>query len=141
MMKMNICVSFNNRNCNSLAMFCGGIPLYSVVCDDCDKKYHGDCPVHGPLSELDLTAGYDQASFTSTQLHVPAQLTVRLSGIPGAGVGIFAVSFINKGIRVGPYEGRKVSQENVGDIHNMAYTWQVSGLSVSVHCIAQHSYG
>ena len=113
------------------------IPLYSADCDDCDKKYHGDCPVHGPLSGLDLTAGYDQASITYTQLPVPVQLTVRPSGIPGAGLGIFAVSLINKGIRVGPYEGRKVFQENVGDIQNMAYTWQVSGFSVSVYCIAQ----
>ena len=74
--------------------------LYFIVCDDCDKKYHGNCPVHGPLSELDLTAGYDQASITYTQLHVPSQLTVRPSAITGAGLGIFAVSFINKGIRV-----------------------------------------
>ena len=103
--------------------------LYALVCDDCDKKYHGDCPVHGPLSELDHAIGYDQASLTYTQLPVPAQLTVRPSGIPGAGLGIFAVSSLKKGIRIGPYEGRKVAQEDVRELHNMAYAWQVSGVS------------
>ena len=86
----------------------GGNSLNFVVCDGCVKKYHGNCPVHGPLTELDLTAGYDQDSITYTQLHVPAQLTVTPSGIPGAGLEIFAVSFINKGIRVRPYEDWKV---------------------------------
>ena len=98
--------------------------------------------MHGPLSELDLTAGYDQASITYTQLQVPAQLTVRPSGIPGTGLGIFAVSCINKGIRVGPYEGRKVPQEDVGELHNMAYAWQVSSeSSVSVQYIAEYTIG
>ena len=70
--------------------------------------------MHGPLSELDPTVGDDQASLVYTQLPVPAQLTLRPSVIPGAGVGVFAVSRINKGVRVGPYEGRKVAREDMG---------------------------
>ena len=85
-----------------------------IVCDDCNELYHGVHTVHGPLSELDPTAGDDQASLVYTQLPVPAQLTVRPSVIPGAGLGVFAVSRIKKGVRVGPYEGRKVTREDMG---------------------------
>ena len=68
-----------------------------IVGDDCNELYHGERPVHCPLSELDPTAGDDQASLVYTQLAVPAQLTVRPSVIPGAGLGVFPVSLINKG--------------------------------------------
>ena len=71
-----------------------------IVGDNCNELYHGEHPVHGPLSELDPTAGDDQASLVYAQLPVPAQLTVRPSVIPGAGLGVFAVSRINKGVRL-----------------------------------------
>ena len=77
--------------------------------------------MHSPLPELDSTAGYDQASLVYMQIPVPAQLTVRPSVIPGAGLGVFAVSRINKGVRVGPYECRKVAREDMGDLYNTAY--------------------
>ena len=89
-----------------------------LVCDDCNKLYHGECPVHGPLSELDATAGYDQASLAYTQLPVPAQLTVRPSPIPEAGLGVFATTFISKGVRMGPYKDEIADKDDMGDIHN-----------------------
>ena len=119
-------------------MFPENAPL---VCDECKEQYHGDCPVHGPVSELDPSVGYDQASLTYTQLPVPAQLTVRPSVIPEAGLGVFAVSFINKGVRFGPYEGRKVAWEDIGDLHNMTYAWKVSSVSsANVHCIVTQAH-
>ena len=91
-----------------------------LVCDDCNMLYHGECPVHGPLSELDPTAGYDQASLAYTQLPVPAQLTVRPSPIPGEELGVFATTFISKGVRVGPYVAETVDKDDMGDHHNTA---------------------
>ena len=38
-----------------------------IVCDDGNELYHGE-PVHGPLSDLDPTAGDDKASLVYTQL-------------------------------------------------------------------------
>lgn len=98
-----------------------------TVCDDCNTLHHGDCPVHGPLKELDLSAGIDLASLTFTQLPVPAQLTVKRSCIAGAGLGVFAKSYIPRGIRVGPYEGKRVDKQDMGDISDTAYAWEVSG--------------
>ena len=90
--------------------------------------YHGECPVHGPLSELDPTAGYDQASLAYTQLPVPAQLTVRPSPIPGAELGVFATTFIGKGLRVGPYVAETVEKDDMGAFHNTANAGEVRNI-------------
>ena len=111
-----------------------------IVGDDFNELYHGRHPVHGPLSELDPTAGDDQASLVYTQLPVPAQLTVRPSVIPGAGLGVFAVSRINKGVRVGPFEGRKVVREDMGDLYNTAYAWEVSDVCLHHHLSVLKTY-
>ena len=88
--------------------------------------YHGECPVHGPLSELDLSAGYDQASLAHTQMPVPAQLTVIPLPIPGAGLlGVFATTFISKGVQLGPYKGQMVDINDMGDLHNTTNAWEV----------------
>ena len=81
--------------------------------------------MHGPLSELDATAGYDQASLAYTQLPVPAQLTVRPSPIPEAGLGVFATTFISKGVRMGPYKDEIADKDDMGDIHNMTNAGKV----------------
>ena len=80
--------------------------------------YHGECQVHGPLSELDPTAGYDQASSAYMQLPVPAQLTVRTSPIPGAGLGVFTTTFISKSVRMGPYRDEIVDKNDMESLHN-----------------------
>ena len=93
-----------------------------LVCDDCNMLYHGECPVHGLFSELDPTAGYDQDSLAYTQLPVPAQLTVRPSLIPEAELGVFATTFISKGVRVGPYVAETVEKDpNAGEVRNSVF--------------------
>ena len=99
--------------------------LSPIVCDDCNSLYHGDCPVHGPLKQLSSSASYDLSSLTYTNLPVPAQLTIRPSSIPNAGLGTFANQFIPRGVRLGPYEGRRVSKLDMGDIKDTQYVWEV----------------
>ena len=96
-----------------------------LVCDDCNMLYYGECPEHGPLSELDPSAGYNQASLAYTQLPIPAQLTVKPSLIPGAGLGVFATTFISKGVQIGPYKGKIVDKDDMGDLHNSANVCEV----------------
>ena len=100
-----------------------------TVCDECNKLHRGECPVHGPLPELDHTAGYDQASLAFTELPVPAQLTVKTSRIPGAGLGVFATSFIPKGVKLGQYEGKRVAGKDVKSLSTTAYAWEVGMIS------------
>ena len=96
-----------------------------IVCDDCNTQYHGDCPVHGPLSELQTGVGYDHASMTYTQVPVPVEVTVKPSLIPGAGLGVFSTTTIKKRVRMGPYEGEKIGKSDMGDLCNTAYAWEV----------------
>ena len=100
--------------------------LCVIVCDDCNTLHHGDCPIHGPLKLLDASEGLDEASITYTHLPVPKPLTVKPSSITGAGLGVFTDQFIPKGVRVGPYEGRRVDKQDMGDLHSTAYIWEVS---------------
>ena len=51
---------------------------------------------------------------------------MKRSCIPGAGLGVFAKSFIPRGIRVGPYEGKRVDKQDMGDVSDTAYAWEVS---------------
>ena len=94
-------------------------------CEDCDSLYHGDCPIHGPLMTLDANSGYDEASRTFTDLPVPAELTVRPSSIPNAGLGVFAKKFILRGVKVGPYEGKHVWKDQVDEGTDTSYMWEV----------------
>ena len=96
-----------------------------TVCDDCNTQYLGDCPVHGPLSELQTSVGYDRASMTYTQVPVPVEVTVKPSSIPGAGLGVFSTTTIKKRVRMGPYEGEKISGSDKGELCNTAYAWEV----------------
>ena len=77
------------------------------------------------MKELDPDADIDQDSLTYTQLPVPGELTVRPSHIPDAGLGVFAKEFIPRGVKFGPYEGRRVEKDDMGDVPNTAYSWEV----------------
>ena len=109
-----------------------------IVCDNCDTQYHGDCPVHGPVSELQTRVGYDRASRAYTQVSVPVQVTVKPFSIPGAGLGVFSTTLIKKRVRMGPYEGEKMSKSDKGVLCNTAYAWEVYNI-VSTILILSHS--
>ena len=63
------------------------------------------------------------------QLPVPAQLTVKMSSIPGAGLGVFANhEGIARGVKFGPYVGKKVPPSHVDEDTNTSYMWEVCNL-------------
>ena len=97
-----------------------------LVCDDCNMLYHGECPLHGPLSELYPTVSYDQASLAYTQLPGPLQLTIHPSPIPGTGLGVFATTFISKGVRMGPYGDEIVDKDDMESLQNTTNAGEVS---------------
>jgi len=79
-----------------------------------------------PVLQDLVVSSYDHASLSHTPLPVPAQLTVKPSHLPGATLGVFAVSPISNGVRIGPYKGKKVGVEEAGKLYNTAYAWEVS---------------
>ena len=79
------------------------------------------------LPSLDIGNGCDQASLAHTSLRVPADLTVRPSLLSDGILGVFATTFIRKGVKMGPYVGEQFNLEDVGAEHT-AFPWQVSKL-------------
>ncbi len=88
-------------------------------------RISGNCSNHGPFVELDLGAGYDSGSLEYTPLPIPAQFTLHSSGIPGDPFGVFSTVFIGKGVRMGPYDGRRIPVEELGPTNNLSYAWEV----------------
>ena len=116
-MKMNIFVSLV-----SIRLL---IKLVLLDCDNCEEIHHGDCPVHGPLLTLDPSSGHDEASLQYTTVFVPAELTVKPSKIANAGLGVFATQFIPRGVRFGPFEGRRKLKEELTEGEDTSYMWEV----------------
>jgi len=96
------------------------VPVFVLddVVDDCEVIYHSR--VHGSSQEY-------------TPLPIPAQLTVQSSGIAGDPLGVFSTVVIAKGVRMGPYEGRRIPVEEGDLASNMAYAWEVIHLDSFLH--------
>lgn len=108
----------HSLNLNCIFSYTCNLLLFSPACGDSSATSQ---PEYSALP----VASYDQASLTYTALPVPAQLTVKPSLIPGAGLGVFATTFISEGVKMGPYEGKRVNMEEVGNFYNTAYAWEV----------------
>ena len=96
-----------------------------LVCEDCESMYRGDCPVHGPLLQFEPLNGFDECSKQHTSVPVPAELRVKPSSIAGAGLGVFTNKFLPKGVRFGPYVGKVVDKNEMEDVHDTSYVWEV----------------
>ena len=59
---------------------------------------------------------------------MPAELTVKTSSIPNAGLGVFANQFISRGVRMGPYKGKIVLKENMDGVKDTSYMWEVTNI-------------
>lgn len=64
----------------------------------------------------------ESAAMAST----PPILRITDSSIPGAGLGVFSITEIPKGVRFGPYKGTKIGWEHVTEDANTSYCWEVS---------------
>ena len=108
--------------------------ILSTVCEDCSELHKGDCPVRGPMLMLDPASGHDEASLKYTSVPVPADLTIQPPKIPGAGLGVFATSIVPRGVRFGPYKGRKVLKSKVDSSTNTSYMWEVRNHEYMIDC-------
>lgn len=105
-----------------LVFFC----LCVLVCEECSDFHHGDCPVHGPLKQLDPSkTRCDVDSKKHTSIPVPDCFTIRMSSIPDAGLGVFATKHVPSGVRFGPYEGDTVFKSELTDSTDTSYMWEV----------------
>ena len=119
--ELSTCLQLKNIICIDLFLL--------KVCEDCNDVYHGDCPVHGPLVPFD-EAGTDMPSLVHTSMPIPAQLTVKPSIIPSAGLGVIANATIASGVRMGPYKGRTITSDEMECVEDTSYMWEVRCVQV-----------
>ena len=94
-------------------------------CEECQDIHYGDCPEHGPLQIIEDRNGGENTSLTAAVASLPTVLTIRQSSIPEAGLGVFSNSQISKGVRFGPYKGKKTGWEHITKETNTSYMWEV----------------
>ncbi|KAK3100301.1 hypothetical protein FSP39_017857 [Pinctada imbricata] len=98
--------------------------MVSVVCEDCNREHEGDCPLHGPYVIVnDTMVPADCLDNERPLQSLPAGLVVRSSGIPNAGLGVWAIDTIPVRTRFGPYLG-DITQD-ADEAHSTGYSWQI----------------
>ncbi|XP_045178773.2 zinc finger protein 85-like isoform X2 [Mercenaria mercenaria] len=94
-----------------------------LYCEECNKEYDMDCPVHGALEyirDAEVSSEYDPDRALHT---LPPGLVVKPSGIVGAGLGVFTEEEIQPRVMFGPYGGVKIYDEMKA--HDSGYCWQI----------------
>ncbi|KAJ8366602.1 hypothetical protein AAFF_G00348570 [Aldrovandia affinis] len=93
-----------------------------LYCEECDSFFTDECEVHGPPSFIsDSPAPLGAPS--RAQLTLPLSLEVRVSGIPGAGLGVFnRDQRLPVGVHFGPYEGELTDEDEAID---SGYSWMI----------------
>ncbi|KAE8737249.1 hypothetical protein FOCC_FOCC017288, partial [Frankliniella occidentalis] len=100
-----------------------------LFCDDCQKEWDGDCPVHGALeiiADTEVAVGHPERAL----LTVPPQLVIEASKIPGAGRGVWTRQAVPRRVRFGPYEG-----DNVPANKETGYGWEIHRGGKATHCV------
>ena len=108
-----------------MKLICVNFFIFSV-CEDCQDLPYGACPVHGPLQIIADKTMEGNSNLSSAVASLPAVLKISQSSIPGAGLGVFSASEIPKGVRFGPYKGKKIGWEHISDETNTSYMWEVA---------------
>ena len=124
-MNTEIAISYNSSLVLSSYETFKLIFLYCLDCEECQDLHYGDCPVHGPLQIIVDKTMEENSNFSSAVASLPSVLKISQSSIPGAGLGVFGASDISKGVRFGPYKGKKIGWEHISDETNTSYMWEV----------------
>ncbi|KAK3744976.1 hypothetical protein QZH41_008502, partial [Actinostola sp. cb2023] len=100
-------------------------------CEECQDLYHGDCPNHGalqPMPDKPLSTDHDNNILTAARASLPDLLEIKPSTIPHAGLGVFCKSGVTPiRAKFGPYKGKKVKLEDIGDDKDTSYMWEYKG--------------
>ncbi|CAG2230906.1 PRDM7_9 [Mytilus edulis] len=114
-----------------------------IYCEDCEREYEGDCPVHPCIhiydSKIEINCEQQKCS-TKAQLkvrkvygNITRGLSVRESRIPNAGLGVFADQTFQQRSRFGPYEGEVTTDPDKA--HSTGYAWQIHTDGTNSHYI------
>ncbi|XP_043336541.1 histone-lysine N-methyltransferase PRDM9-like [Cervus canadensis] len=94
-----------------------------LYCEECQNFFIDSCAAHGPPTFVkDCAVGKGHANRSA--LTLPPGLSIRLSGIPDAGLGVWnEASDLPLGLHFGPYEGKITDNEEAA---KSGYAWQIT---------------
>ncbi|XP_053387483.1 zinc finger protein 271-like isoform X2 [Mercenaria mercenaria] len=94
-----------------------------LYCEECNKEYDMDCPIHGPLEYIQDTEVLNSQDPDRALHSLPPDLVVKNSSIKGAGLGVFTEKEIPARVMFGPYGGVIVTDPEKA--HKSGYCWQI----------------
>nr|XP_020832688.1 histone-lysine N-methyltransferase PRDM9 isoform X2 [Phascolarctos cinereus] len=94
-----------------------------LFCEECQTFFLETCAVHGPpkfVQDSAMVKGHPYCSVIT----LPPGLRIGLSGIPGAGLGIWnEASNLPLGLHFGPYKGQMTEDDEAA---NSGYSWMIT---------------
>ncbi|XP_043320420.1 histone-lysine N-methyltransferase PRDM9-like [Cervus canadensis] len=94
-----------------------------LYCEECQNFFIDSCAAHGPPTFVKDCA-VEKGHANRSALTLPPGLSIRLSGIPATGLGVWnEASDLPLGLHFGPYEGQITDDEEAA---NSGYAWQIT---------------
>ncbi|XP_060993717.1 histone-lysine N-methyltransferase PRDM9-like [Dama dama] len=94
-----------------------------LYCEECQNFFIDSCAAHGPPTFVKDCA-VEKGHANRSALTLPPGLSIRLSGIPDAGLGVWnEASDLPLGLHFGPYEGQITDDEEAA---KTGYAWQIT---------------
>ncbi|XP_043738784.1 probable histone-lysine N-methyltransferase PRDM7 [Cervus elaphus] len=94
-----------------------------LYCEECQNFFIDSCAAHGPPTFVKDCA-VERGHANRSALTLPPGLSIRLSGIPDAGLGVWnEASDLPLGLHFGPYEGKITDNEEAA---KSGYAWQIT---------------
>ncbi|XP_068829769.1 LOW QUALITY PROTEIN: histone-lysine N-methyltransferase PRDM9-like [Capricornis sumatraensis] len=94
-----------------------------LYCEECQNFFINSCAAHGPPTFVKDCA-VEKGHANRSALTLPPGLSIRLSGIPEAGLGVWnEASDLPLGLHFGPYEGQITDDEEAA---NSGYSWLIT---------------
>ncbi|XP_052518747.1 histone-lysine N-methyltransferase PRDM7-like [Budorcas taxicolor] len=94
-----------------------------LYCEECQNFFINSCAAHGPPTFVKDSA-VEKGHANRSALTLPPGLSIRPSGIPEAGLGVWnEASDLPLGLHFGPYEGQIIYNEEAS---HSGYSWLVT---------------
>ncbi|XP_043315809.1 probable histone-lysine N-methyltransferase PRDM7 [Cervus canadensis] len=94
-----------------------------LYCEECQNFFINSCAAHGPPTFVKDCA-VEKGHANLSALTLPPGLSIRLSGIPEAGLGVWnKASNLPLGLHFSPYEGQITEDEEAA---NSGYSWLIT---------------
>ena len=113
------------------------LSFFLSVCDECERPYEGDCPIHDNIIPIPDTPTTSNSLPNPSVASLPQGIVVRQSTIQHAGLGVFTTQQFQQGSTFGPYRGVRLRADVPKESFDTTYIWEVCGnlFKPGIQCI------